>query len=466
MMLISWNITGLNGPGKCKLIKNMIKQEKPQIIFLQETKCKSISLDRIATKVWPGSLATTVDSYGASGGLAIIWDARTIELNNIHANKHFLQATFHITGTNIHGHITNLYFPQEAMHKVELLNTLSSINTDRSHPLWIIGGDFNMITKMEEKRGGRKKTNKESNNLKYYIQRNWLIDMPFNNGLFTWNNKRAGSHQIASRLDRFLIFDNAIHLGGDLSASIPLLTVLDHWSISLQWSRLGNATHRPFRFEAFWMTHPDFVNLVNSEWTNFLPPNGTRMFKFQQKLKNLKSKIKQWNHSLFGGKSRKNEEIELKLLNYFKQTHQEPQVDRMQAIGKITKNIPKVITEEHNQLLLRPIDLQEVENVVHQMKEGKASGLDGFTPNFFHNFWELIKMGVWQVVEELRTLGWMLPAMNATFIALTPKGAQCSTPDKFRPISLCNIIYKIISKIVASRLKPLLPLLISLERSG
>jgi len=186
------------------------------------------------------------------------------------------------------------------MHKVEILNTISSINTDRSHPLWITGGDFNMITKMEEKRGGRNKLDKESNNLKEYIQSNWLIDMPFNNGLFTWNNKRAGSHQIASRLDRFLISDNAIHLGGDLSVSILPLTGSYHYPISLQWSRLGNATRRSFHFEAFWMTHPDFVNLVNLELINFSSPNGKRMFKFQQKLKYLKSKIKQWNHYLFG----------------------------------------------------------------------------------------------------------------------------------------------------------------------
>jgi len=60
-----------------------------------------------------------------------------------------------------------------------------------------------MITKLEEKRGSRTKLDNESIHLKNFIQNNWLIDMPFNNGIYTWNNKREGTHQIASRLDRF-----------------------------------------------------------------------------------------------------------------------------------------------------------------------------------------------------------------------------------------------------------------------
>lgn len=92
-----------------------------------------------------------MDASGALGGLTIIWDDQTIILNNIHSNKHFVQATFHIIGANIHGHLTNVYFPYEAMYKTEIVNTLSAINIEREHPLSITGGDFNMITKLEEK---------------------------------------------------------------------------------------------------------------------------------------------------------------------------------------------------------------------------------------------------------------------------------------------------------------------------
>ena len=68
--------------------------------------------------------------------------------------------------------------------------------------------------------------------------------------------------------------------------------------------------------------------------------------------------------------------IESEFLNYFKQAHQEPDIDQLSAIESILSNIPKLISEEHNQLLLKPVDLQEVETSVHQLKVGKAPGLD------------------------------------------------------------------------------------------
>ena len=77
-----------------------------------------------------------------------------------------------------------------------------------------------MITRLEEKRGGWIKLDCESTHFKNYIHNNRLIDMEFNNGVYTWNKKHADVHQIASRLDRFLISYNAIHLGGDTLASI------------------------------------------------------------------------------------------------------------------------------------------------------------------------------------------------------------------------------------------------------
>ena len=72
---------------------------------------------------------------------------------------------------------------------------------------------------------------------------------------------------------------------------------------------------------------------------------------------------------------------------------------------------------------------------------------------------------MWKIVEESRVSRRILLDFNATFLTLIPKCEGVNPPDKFRPIILCNVIYKIISKVIANRLKPLLLGLISPEKS-
>ena len=65
------------------------------------------------------------------------------------------------------------------------------------------------------------------------------------------------------------------------------------------------------------------------------------------------------------------------------------------------------------------------------MKEGTSPGPDGFTVNFFHHLWEMIKIDVWNIVEQSRLFGHILPALNATFLTLIPKHEGANSPDKF-----------------------------------
>lgn len=220
MKHISWNVRGLNGPEKHRMLKNMIQQEQPYILFMQEKKCSTSTLESISSKAWGGCQEVTVDVTGASGGLAIAWNTQHISLTNFHTSHYFIQAMFHLISTNIHGHLTNVYFPQESTQKIRQLETLEILNALGTYTLWIMGGDFNMITRLEEKLGGRRKLDKESNNFKHYIQQNGLIDLPFDNIIYTWNNKITSTQQIASRLDRFLVANNFVHLGGDICTSI------------------------------------------------------------------------------------------------------------------------------------------------------------------------------------------------------------------------------------------------------
>ena len=160
------------------------------------------------------------------------------------------------------------------------------------------------------------------------------------------------------------------------------------------------------------------------------------------------------------------EGIDTTLNHHFIDILFDPRKNTRGDIRKITRLIPSLITHEKNDLLMKPITLIEVEEAVFQIKEGTTPGLDGFMVNFFHHFWDLIKMEVWRIVEDSRVFRRTLPTFNATFLTLIPKCEGVDSTDEFRPISLCIVIYKIITKVIENHLKPLLLGLISLEQSG
>jgi hypothetical protein len=62
----------------------------------------------------------------------------------------------------------------------------------------------------------------------------------------------------------------------------------------------------------------------------------------------------------------------------------------------------KLVTPEHNIMLIRPIECEEVEESVLQMDKGKAPGPDGFIVEFFQTCWDMVKEEIWEVVEESR----------------------------------------------------------------
>eukprot|EP00253_Pinus_taeda_P021341 PITA_21341 len=110
--------------------------------------------------------------------------------------------------------------------------------------------------------------------------------------------------------------------------------------------------------------------------------------------------------------------------------------------------------------------MEVVEEAVRNMPNDKSPGPDVFTINFYKACWNIVKQDIWEIVEDSRRSKTILKSLNSTFIALVPKVEEANTPEKFRPIALCNVIYKIISKVISNRLKMILPGIISQEQSG
>ena len=103
----------------------------------------------------------------------------------------------------------------------------------------------------------------------------------------------------------------------------------------------------------------------------------------------------------------------------------------------------------------------EIWNALKSMKPYKAPGIDGLHAGFFQRFWLVVGELVKSEIKEVFRSQKVPQFLNQTIVALSPKQAGPETVSHYRPISLCNTIYKVISKIIVSRIRPLLPHLIS-----
>jgi hypothetical protein len=124
------------------------------------------------------------------------------------------------------------------------------------------------------------------------------------------------------------------------------------------------------------------------------------------------------------------------------------------------------ITQEMNLGLTRLFTPDEVDIALAQMPALKAPGPNGFGVSFFNQHWDTTGDTVRGAVLNFLNNGIFDPAINATYLALIPKVSPAISVHDFRPISLCNVIYKLISKVLANRLKVVLPKVISKYQSA
>ena len=111
------------------------------------------------------------------------------------------------------------------------------------------------------------------------------------------------------------------------------------------------------------------------------------------------------------------------------------------------------VTDDMRGFLSTQYTAEEVQVALFQMGPTKASGPDGMNALFYQKYWHIVGDSVVLAVLDFLNNGNMLPDINHTNIVLIPKVQNPESMSEFRPISLCNVIYKIISKVLANRLK-------------
>jgi hypothetical protein len=121
--------------------------------------------------------------------------------------------------------------------------------------------------------------------------------------------------------------------------------------------------------------------------------------------------------------------------------------------GECTHAVQQTVTQNMAQGLLTDFTKEEINKALEQMPPLKAPSPDGYTSEFYQQHWETMGDVVCEAVLYFFNSNKMNVAINATYIALIPKNSNPSSVIEFHPISLCNVIYKIIAKVLANRLK-------------
>lgn len=114
------------------------------------------------------------------------------------------------------------------------------------------------------------------------------------------------------------------------------------------------------------------------------------------------------------------------------------------------------VSAEMNEDLTKPVSDTKIKNAVFLIGGNRAPGFDGFTATFYHQFWDLVGQDVCAMVRHFFENGVIDKSINLTHISLIPKIGDPTCAADYRPISLCTVNCKIISKILTLLLKKIL----------
>jgi hypothetical protein len=201
------------------------------------------------------------------------------------------------------------------------------------------------------------------------------------------------------------------------------------------------------RAKANWLQHGDM---------------NTSFFHFKASQRKRKNKI---NFILdhMGNRATSNKDIHHTFMNYFTNIFTSSNPTNMStALSGISNRILPHMYDHLNQ----DFSSTEVYQAVHQLKGNAAPGPDGLSAKFFQSYWDTIGDDITNTILNILNKGDNPEPFNDTFICLIPKNKNPTLPADFRPIALCNVILKIITKTIFNRIKPILNNIISPQQSA
>ena len=293
--IMSWNVRGANDLDRRKIIRNVIRIHRANLVCFQETKIQKM------TTVVARSLGVgrnydwrALDAEGTAGGILLFWDKKIMELVDSEIGLFSISCLFKMVEGGVHWMFSGVYGPVERNLKEIFWEELGGIRGWWEGP-WCLSGDFNEILSPSERvRGGN--ITPSMRRFVEIVNELGLRDLPLQRGPYTWSWGR--NERSMSRLDRFLVSsDWECQYSKVVQKCLPR-PISDHFPILLDSDGVRTGPS-PFRFELMWLKFRGFKELLKGWWQN-LKFHGSFSYILAAKLKALKGILKSWNMEVFG----------------------------------------------------------------------------------------------------------------------------------------------------------------------
>ncbi|KAL4314251.1 hypothetical protein AHAS_Ahas15G0066400 [Arachis hypogaea] len=380
----------------------------------------------------------------------------------------------------------------------EAWRVLTDFSRNYSGPLLAIG-DFNEILLSSEVKGGNF-VSRRAERFGALLDECGLIDLGAHGSLYTWFRHMQGNRFISKRLDRAVATDAWCFRFPESYVENLARMHSDHCPIMIRCQgndrrvgvrddalafnrdvfgnifkrkrelerRVTSIQQRMERVDALSLIQEErelqaeYSNLLMQEelfwyqksrehWVRFGDRN-TKFFHMQTIMRRKRNKVQ----GLFledGRWSTDPQELEECAIGFYRDLFCNVEQVELDVMGD--QELPS-LSREAIESLTRNVSKEEVRKVVMGMNSFKAPGADGFQAFFFKEYWEVVGTEVWELVKKAFAGFDLDSALFDTLVVLIPKVDNPSRMKEFRPISLCNVIYKIITKVVVERLRPFL----------
>ncbi|GJX06282.1 putative ribonuclease H protein [Tanacetum coccineum] len=251
---------GLGESEKKGWIKSIIREERPDIIGLQETKCGMID-DSLIEELWGGRGFgfTQLAANGNSGGILLIWDTNSFTYKDGMGDERFVAVKGEWKGRDIDVGLACIYGPHVGRQKASLWDRIRRL-MDNSKGAWCIFGDLNVVRNGDERRNSHVNT-KETTEFNDFINDANLIEILMGGRKFT----RVSDDGLKfSKLDRFLLNEEFCNLWGNLSVVALDRKLSDHCPIVLKDIDLDFGP-KPFWAFDIWLEEKDIGLMWSKE---------------------------------------------------------------------------------------------------------------------------------------------------------------------------------------------------------